>query len=316
MSLPQLRRVRWAVRATLSLGVAASVAANILHAEPNPISQVIAAWPPLALLLTVELISRVPVHRRSLAAVRLGATTAIAGIAAWVSYWHMAGVAARYGETGASPYLLPLSVDGLVIVASVSLVELAGRIRLMEEALAAETAARTAEAAHTAQAARAAEAARVAEPALAAGPAGRPALGPDGATILTRAPAAGAAVEPGTPTHAGSRTRAGATPAKAAKVGAEARPKRPQPRRTTPARDETAPAKRAAKSTGKKTVTARPRRPVEETAALAARIQADQPGLTQADVAAQLGITTQRLRQIKRLVPAPAVDPAELELVS
>ena len=57
------------------------------------------------------------------------ATTAIAGIAAWVSYWHMAGVAARYGETGASPYLLPLSVDGLVIVASVSLVELAGRIR-------------------------------------------------------------------------------------------------------------------------------------------------------------------------------------------
>jgi len=308
--------------------VAASVAANILHAEPNPISQVIAAWPPLALLLTVELISRVPVHRRSLAAVRLGATTAIAGIAAWVSYWHMAGVAARYGETGASPYLLPLSVDGLVIVASVSLVELAGRIRLMEEALAAETAARTAEAAHTAQAARAAEAARtaqaaraadaarVAEPALAARPAGRPALGPDGATILTRAPAAGAAVEPGTPTHAGSRTRAGATPAKAAKVGAEARPKRPQPRRTTPARDETAPAKRAAKSTGKKTVTARPRRPVEETAALAARIQADQPGLTQADVAAQLGITTQRLRQIKRLVPAPAVDPAELELVS
>ncbi len=163
MSLPQLRRVRWAVRATLSLGVAASVAANILHAEPNPISQVIAAWPPLALLLTVELISRVPVHRRSLAAVRLGATTAIAGIAAWVSYWHMAGVAARYGETGASPYLLPLSVDGLVIVASVSLVELAGRIRLMEEALAAETAARTAEAAHTAQAARAAEAARTAQ---------------------------------------------------------------------------------------------------------------------------------------------------------
>jgi hypothetical protein len=40
----------------------------------------------------------------------------------------MAGVAARYGETGASAFLLPLSVDGLVIVASVSLVEIAGRI--------------------------------------------------------------------------------------------------------------------------------------------------------------------------------------------
>jgi hypothetical protein len=41
----------------------------------------------------------------------------------------MAGVASRYGEHGASPFLLPLSVDGLVVIASVSLVELAGRIR-------------------------------------------------------------------------------------------------------------------------------------------------------------------------------------------
>jgi len=124
-----LRRIRWAVRATLVLGVAASIAANVLHAADNPISQAIAAWPPLALLLTVELISRVPVHQRNLAVLRFIATTAIAGIAAWVSYWHMAGVAARYGETGASPFLLPVSVDGLIVVASISLVELAGRIR-------------------------------------------------------------------------------------------------------------------------------------------------------------------------------------------
>ena len=68
-----LRRLRWAVRATLTLGVAASVAANILPARPNPISQIIAAWPPLALLLTVELISRVPTHRHSLAVIRLAA---------------------------------------------------------------------------------------------------------------------------------------------------------------------------------------------------------------------------------------------------
>lgn len=93
MVLQHLRRVRWAVRATLFLGVAASVVANVLHALDNPISQAIAAWPPLALLLTVELISRVPVHRRWLAATRLVATATIAGIAAWVSYWHMAGVA-------------------------------------------------------------------------------------------------------------------------------------------------------------------------------------------------------------------------------
>jgi hypothetical protein len=133
MTTAQLLRIRWAVRATLLLGVAASVAANILHANGNPISQTIAAWPPLALLLTVELVSRVPVHHRSLTVLRVVATGAISGIAAWVSYWHMAGVAARYGETGASPYLLPFSVDGLIVVASICLVELGGRIRALAE---------------------------------------------------------------------------------------------------------------------------------------------------------------------------------------
>jgi hypothetical protein len=121
------------VRATLTFGVAASVAANILHAQRNPISETIAAWPPLALLLTIELVSRVPVHRFLLAAPRVLATVVISGIAAWVSYWHMAGVTSRYGETGASPYLLPVSVDGLIVVASVSLVELAARIRTFED---------------------------------------------------------------------------------------------------------------------------------------------------------------------------------------
>jgi len=133
MNEPRLRRLRWGVRGTLVLGVAASVTANILHARDNPISQAIAAWPPLALLLTVELISRVPIHTKALASVRLFATAVIAGIAAWVSYWHMAAVAARYGETSTSPYLLPLSVDGLIVVASICLVELTARITDVEQ---------------------------------------------------------------------------------------------------------------------------------------------------------------------------------------
>jgi hypothetical protein len=129
--LKQLKRLRWAVRAVLTVGVAASVAANILHANPNPISQTIAAWPSLAFLLTVELVSRIPVTRRLRAAVRIFATATVAGIAGWVSYWHMVDVATRYGETGTSPYLLPLTVDGVIVVASVSLIELAVKIAVL-----------------------------------------------------------------------------------------------------------------------------------------------------------------------------------------
>jgi len=132
-ALSRLRRLRWAVRATLILGMAASIAANVLHAQPNIISQAISAWPPLALLLTVELTSRVPMHRPLLASIRVLATAVIAGIAAWVSYWHMQDVALRFGEAEIAAYLLPISVDGLIVVASVSLVELAGRIRDLEQ---------------------------------------------------------------------------------------------------------------------------------------------------------------------------------------
>nr|WP_221376891.1 DUF2637 domain-containing protein [Actinoplanes polyasparticus] len=131
--LASLKRVSWGVRAVFVLGIAASLAGNVLHAADNAISQAISAWSPLALLLTVELISRIPAQRGVKSIVRLAAAAVIAGIAAWVSYWHMVGVATHYGETGASPYLLPLSVDGLIVVASICMVEIGGRIRTLTD---------------------------------------------------------------------------------------------------------------------------------------------------------------------------------------
>jgi hypothetical protein len=217
--LPQLKRIRWAVRAALFLGVAASVAANILHARENPISQAISAWPPLALLLTVELTSRIPMHKRSLAALRVLATIAIAGIAAWVSYWHMQGVAARYGETEMSSYLLPVSVDGLIVVASVSLVELAGRIRFLEENRAMAGLAATAPVATVAAVAPAPAPAPVAAPAVpvsavpaysepvsaAPAPTHTQALA-EGGSVSTAARAVNSAVVPSQPVSMGPRT--------------------------------------------------------------------------------------------------------------
>jgi hypothetical protein len=130
----ELVRLRWAVRGVLTFGLAASIAANVLHTRPEPTSQMISAWPPLSLLLTVELVSRVPVHRWWKTTIRVLATGSVAGIAAWVSYGHMAEVARRFGETGQTAYLLPVSVDGLIIVASICLVELTGRVRNAEAA--------------------------------------------------------------------------------------------------------------------------------------------------------------------------------------
>jgi len=130
-TLSSLKRIGWGTRAVFTLGITASLAGNVLHAKDNLISQAISAWSPLALLLAVELISRIPAQRGIASIARMGATAVIASIAAWVSYWHMAGVASRYGESGAAPYLLPISVDGLIVVASISLVQISGRIRTL-----------------------------------------------------------------------------------------------------------------------------------------------------------------------------------------
>jgi hypothetical protein len=314
VSLPALRRVRWAVRATLTLGVAASVAANILHARPNPISQAIAAWPPLALLLTVELISRVPMHRRLLAAARLGATAGIAGIAAWVSYWHMAGVAAKYGESTSSAYLLPLSVDGLIIVGSVSLVELAGRIRDVEAAIAAQRQA----AERQALAERQAETA--ARQAVATAERQAMALAERQATALAERQAAerqaGVPAEqlverPGVlaeqfATFAGALAPVGPAPVPAA---VDAPPVTANGRRTAAKAVAKTPAKTgsrrpASKATptksGSRTTPPRQRRPVAETAALAEAIEATHPEISRSELARQLGISVGRLASVRR----------------
>jgi hypothetical protein len=44
-------------------------------------------------------------------------SAAVFGVAAWQSYWHTVEVAVRYGEAS-SAYIMPFSVDGLMIVAA------------------------------------------------------------------------------------------------------------------------------------------------------------------------------------------------------
>ena len=281
MQLPQLKRIRWAVRAALFLGVAASVAANVLHAQPNIISQTISAWPPLALLLTVELTSRIPMHKPLLAVVRVVATVAIAGIAAWVSYWHMQGVAVRYGETEASAFLLPISVDGLIVVASVSLVELAGRIRVAEEARL------------TANAPAPAPVAPVQFVAPTAPVFQAPVQAIEAAELeeLEEALELDEAPEPlrvGGTAHGVVRTPAAAPVSPA--VGPA-----PRPRTST----------RAAAAAPARTVVTEPTskrtpRPVHETAALADTMMAMEPGITEEAVADRLGISVGRLRQARK----------------
>jgi len=115
---------RHGARAALALGLAASLAGNVIAAEPTALGRLVAAWPPLALLVAVELVTRIPARGGALSALRLASAGLLAVIAAWVSYWHLVELARSAGEGGIAAHLLPLSVDGLVAVASICLREL------------------------------------------------------------------------------------------------------------------------------------------------------------------------------------------------
>jgi hypothetical protein len=52
------RRSRWSAWLAFSIGVAASVLANVLAAEPSLVARCISAWPAIAFVLVVEVITR------------------------------------------------------------------------------------------------------------------------------------------------------------------------------------------------------------------------------------------------------------------
>ena len=87
---------------------------------------------PLGLLLTLELLTRIPTGRRLGAFTRVSATVAVAAAAGWLSYWHMVAAVADHGESATNAHIWPATVDGLMAVAAVGMVELGARIRVLK----------------------------------------------------------------------------------------------------------------------------------------------------------------------------------------
>lgn len=55
----------------------------------------------------------------------IAAVTAVAGVAAWISYWHAVRVVSVHGEPGITGHLYPAGIDGLIIAASMVLLDAA-----------------------------------------------------------------------------------------------------------------------------------------------------------------------------------------------
>jgi hypothetical protein len=53
----------------------------------------------------------------------VSAVLSVAGVAAWVSYWHAVGVVSGHGEPGLTGHLYPVVIDGLIVAASMVLLD-------------------------------------------------------------------------------------------------------------------------------------------------------------------------------------------------
>ena len=97
-----------------------SIACNVLAAESSLVARFVASWPPISLLLVVEVLARVDLPGR-LRWIAAGGAVAVAVPAAVASFHHMHSVAIDAGESPLVAWLFPLTVDGLAVVASTAL---------------------------------------------------------------------------------------------------------------------------------------------------------------------------------------------------
>lgn len=126
-----------------ALGGTVSIAANIAHSyvpptgaglawSPNLGAVIGAVFWPVALFVATEILTRVAWPSGwAWQLVRFGGITPVAFVAALVSYRHLSGLLAYYGEETLVCVLGPLAVDGLMVMSTAALLATADRARTL-----------------------------------------------------------------------------------------------------------------------------------------------------------------------------------------
>lgn len=123
----------WAYFAAI-LGAVVSIAANVAHsyippagatADWSPMAGAVisAIWWPVALAIVIELAVQVPWPRGwRWTLLRVVGLLPVAGVAAVVSYRHLAGLLRYYGEDVVTVTFGPIAVDGLMLMATAAII--------------------------------------------------------------------------------------------------------------------------------------------------------------------------------------------------
>ena len=134
--LREFRRLWLFVTVVTVLLVAATVTLNVMHAPGGIVAHSIGGSAPVFMFICVEFIARIPATSRWLAGGRISATVVVAGIAFSISWQQQVNFMASVGYTGWTVYAYPVMIDGVMLVAVLSLVEVTRKVRSVRSALA------------------------------------------------------------------------------------------------------------------------------------------------------------------------------------
>ena len=129
------RRMRWYVAVVTLLGIVTSVLLNVLHAPSRWDMQMVGAFAPIAVFLTIEMVSRIPVTGRLLGIGRILASLAVGSGAGYISYLQQVDYLIKGGYEGTIAHVFPGIIDGLTVVATLSLVEVTRVLRALSVAI-------------------------------------------------------------------------------------------------------------------------------------------------------------------------------------
>lgn len=132
-----IRLRRW-LRVMVIGGGVVSVAINMLHAgiNGNQVAIGLSVLPPILVLVPAEVMGRTPVdpkwpwHKKY---VRPFVMIGIAGGGAWLSYWAQSGAIMHYTDGNyQEAHILPLLVDGFMIIMSYTIYQVSERLMAVE----------------------------------------------------------------------------------------------------------------------------------------------------------------------------------------
>lgn len=117
-----------------------TVALNVMHAPPTWGARLIGGTPPVFVFFCIELISRIPATSKLLSVGRIAASILVSGLSFAISYQQQMEFIHALGFEGWIAYVYPVIIDGVVVVATLSLVEVTRKVRELRTAMEKATA--------------------------------------------------------------------------------------------------------------------------------------------------------------------------------